>query len=93
MRFIKRNPEYEALIYCGFCNQYAIYHEHECNNNPPQDPYDGYPFDAYDTDQHSPLRIASPKNDSDIIHQFRTSFLQKDLLELEEKVSPAFSED
>ena len=39
------------------------------------------------------IRIASPKNDSDIIRQFRTSFLQKDLLELEEKVSPAYSED
>ena len=39
------------------------------------------------------IRIASPKNDSDIIRQFRTSFLQTDLLELEEKVSPASSED
>ena len=50
MRFIKRNLEYEALINCGFCNQYTIYHEHECNNNLPWDPYDGYLFDAYDMD-------------------------------------------
>ena len=50
MRFIKRNLEYEALINCGFCNQYTIYHEHECNDNLPWDPYDGYLFDAYDMD-------------------------------------------
>ena len=42
--------EYESLLYCGFCNQYAIYHEHECNDDPPWDPYDGYPTDAPNTD-------------------------------------------
>ena len=42
--------EFEPLLYCGFCNQYAIYHEHGCNDDPPWDPYDSYPFDAYDTD-------------------------------------------
>ena len=44
------NPKYEPLLYCGFYNQYAIYHEHECNDDPPWDPYDGYPSDAPDTD-------------------------------------------
>ena len=47
---IGENPKYEPLLYCGFCNQYAIYHEHECNDDPPWDSYDGYPFDAPDTD-------------------------------------------
>ena len=45
-----RTPKYEPLLYCGFCNQYANYHEHECNDDPPWDPYDSYPFDAPDTD-------------------------------------------
>ena len=45
------------------------------------------------TSIHLAIRIASLKNDSDIIRQFRTSFLQTDLLELEENVSPASSED
>ena len=44
-----RTPEYESLLYCGFCNQYTIYHEHGCNDNPPWDPYNGYPTDALDT--------------------------------------------
>ena len=46
----RRTLEYEPLLYCGFCNQYAIYHKHECNNDPPWDPYDSYPTDALDTD-------------------------------------------
>lgn len=45
-RLITRKPDYEPLIYCGFCNQYATYHEHDCDYNPPWNPYDGYPFDA-----------------------------------------------
>ena len=45
-----KTPEYEPLFYCGFCNQYAIYHEHECIDDRPWDPYDGYPSDAPDTD-------------------------------------------
>ena len=44
------NPKYEPLLYYGFCNQYAIYHEHECNDDPPWDSYDNYPSDAPDTD-------------------------------------------
>ena len=23
---------FEPILYCGFCNQYAIYHEHECDS-------------------------------------------------------------
>ena len=42
--------EFEPLLYCGFCNQYAIYHEHACNNDSPWDPYNGYPSDAPLTD-------------------------------------------
>ena len=41
---------YEPLLYCGFCNQYVVYHEHACNDDSPWDPYDGYPSDAFDTD-------------------------------------------
>ena len=44
-----RISEYEPLLYCGFCNQYTIYHEHGCNDDPPWDPYDGYLTDAPDT--------------------------------------------
>ena len=43
------NPKYEPLLYCWFCNQYAIYPEHECNDDPPWDPYDGYPSNAPNT--------------------------------------------
>ena len=49
-RFIRRNLEHEVLIYCGFCNQYAIFQEHDGNYNPLWDPYDGNPSNAYDTD-------------------------------------------
>ena len=41
---------YEPLLYCGFCNQYVVYHEHACNDDSPWDPYDGCPSDAFDTD-------------------------------------------
>ncbi|KAK9983912.1 hypothetical protein SO802_033437 [Lithocarpus litseifolius] len=44
-----KNPVYEHLLYCGFCNQYTTYHEHDCNNDPPWDPYDGC-SDYCDTD-------------------------------------------
>ena len=37
------NADYEPLLYCGFCNLYDKYHEHDCDYNPPWDPYDGYP--------------------------------------------------
>ncbi|KAK9990090.1 hypothetical protein SO802_025075 [Lithocarpus litseifolius] len=48
-RFIKRKPEYEPLVYCGFCNEYTTFSEHNCNYNPPWD-YDGPPSeDCYDT--------------------------------------------
>ena len=46
---MRKNPEYKAVLYCGFCNQYAKYHEHDCDYNPPWDPYDGYPFNAPST--------------------------------------------
>ena len=42
-------PEFKPLQYCGFCNQHATYHEHACNGDPPWDPDDSYPSDAYDT--------------------------------------------
>ena len=45
-----KTPEFEPLIYCGFCNQHTIYHAHACNNDPPWDPDDSYPSDAHDTD-------------------------------------------
>ena len=42
---------FEPILYCGFCNQYAIYHEHECDSpQGPFDPFDGYPSDAPSTD-------------------------------------------
>ena len=44
--FTKRNPDYEPVTYCGFCNQYAKFHDHGWEYNPPWDPYDGYPSDA-----------------------------------------------
>ena len=44
-----KTPEFKPLLYCRLCNQYAIYHEHECNDDSPRNPYDGYPFDAPST--------------------------------------------
>ena len=41
---------YEPLLYYGFCNQYDVYHVHACNDDSLWDPYNGYPFDAPDTD-------------------------------------------
>lgn len=41
-------PTFEPILYCGFYNQYAIYHEHECDS--PQRPFDSYPSDAPSTD-------------------------------------------
>ncbi|KAL0002760.1 hypothetical protein SO802_016541 [Lithocarpus litseifolius] len=46
----EKTPVYEPLLYCGFCNQYAIYHDHECNCDPPWDPNDNCPSEYYDTD-------------------------------------------
>ena len=46
-----KTPTFEPILYCGFCNQYAIYHEHECNSpQGPFDPFDGYPSDTPFTD-------------------------------------------
>ena len=38
--FVKRNPDYEAILWCGVCNEFAKFHEH--GYNEPWDPYDGY---------------------------------------------------
>ena len=40
--FTKKNPNYEAVSYYGFCNEFAKFHEHGCDYNPPWDPYDVY---------------------------------------------------
>ena len=48
--FTRKNLEYEAVLYYGFCNQYARFHDHDCDYNPPWDPYDGYPSDAPNTE-------------------------------------------
>ena len=40
----------KPVLYCGLCNTYTRYHKHDCNNDSPWDPYDGYPSDAPDTD-------------------------------------------
>ena len=46
-----KTPVFEPILYCGFCNQYAIYHEHECDSpRGPFDPFNGYPSDAPSTD-------------------------------------------
>ena len=45
-----KTPEFEPLLYYGFCNKYAIDHEHECDDYPPRDHYDGYPSNAPSTD-------------------------------------------
>ena len=41
-----KTPEFEPLLFFGFCNKYAIYHEHNCDDYSPTGPYDGYPSDA-----------------------------------------------
>ena len=43
-----KTPEFELLLYCGFCNQHTTYHEHACNDDPPWDPDDSYPSDTSD---------------------------------------------
>ena len=46
-----KTPTFQPILYCRFCNQYAIYHEHECDSaQSPFDPFDGYPSDAPSTD-------------------------------------------
>ena len=45
-----KTPEFEPLLYFGFCNKYAIHHEHDCDDYSPTGPYDGYPSDAPSTD-------------------------------------------
>ena len=46
-----KRPMFEPILYYGFCNRYAIYHEHECDSpQDPFDPFDGYPSDAPSTD-------------------------------------------
>ena len=49
-QLVTQNADYEPILYCSFYNQYAKYHEHDCDYHPPWDPFDGYPSDAYDTD-------------------------------------------
>ena len=44
----RKTPEFQPILYCGFYNQYAIYHEHDCGS--PRGPFDDYPFDAPSTD-------------------------------------------
>ena len=41
--FVKKNPEYEAISYCGIYNEFAKFHEHGYDS--PWDPYDGYNTD------------------------------------------------
>ena len=43
-----KTTAFQPILYCGFCNQYAIYHEHDCGF--PRGPFDGYPSDAPSTD-------------------------------------------
>ena len=45
-----KTSKFEPLLYCGFCNKYAIYHEHNCDDYSPTGLYDGYPSDAPSTD-------------------------------------------
>ena len=45
-----KTPKFEPLHYCGFCNKFVIYNEHECDEYPPMDSNDGYPSDAPCTD-------------------------------------------
>ena len=43
-----RPPVFQPIFYCGFCNKYAISHDHDCSS--PRGPFDGYPSDAASTD-------------------------------------------
>ena len=42
-----KTPAFQPILYCGFYNQYAIYHEHDCGS--PWGSFDGYPSDAPST--------------------------------------------
>ena len=44
----ERPPVFQPIFYCGFCNKYAISHDHDCRS--PWGPFGGYPFDATSTD-------------------------------------------
>ena len=48
-QLVTKQADHEPILYCGFCNQYDKYHEHNCDYHPSWDPFDGYPSDAYDT--------------------------------------------
>lgn len=48
-QLVLQQADYEPILYCGFCDKYAKYHEHNCDYDPPWDPYDGYPS-GHDTD-------------------------------------------
>ena len=48
-QLVTQKADYEPILYCGFCNQYAKYREHNCDYDPPWDPFDGYPS-GHDTD-------------------------------------------
>ena len=43
-----KTPTFQPILYCGFCNQYAIDHEHDCGS--PRGPFDGYPSNAHSID-------------------------------------------
>ena len=43
-----RTPAFQPIFYCGFYNQYAISHEHDCGS--PQGLFDGYLSDTPSTD-------------------------------------------
>ena len=59
-----QNADHEPLLYCGFCNLYDKYHEHDCDYNPLWDPYDGYPSDVTDWDNPNSTRTASELQNS-----------------------------
>ena len=48
-QLVLQQVDYEPILYCGFCDKYAKYNEHNCDYDPPWDPYDGYPS-GHDTD-------------------------------------------
>ena len=48
-QLVTQKADYEPILYCGFCNQYAKYYEHNCDYDLPWDPFDGYPS-SHDTD-------------------------------------------
>ena len=48
-QLVLQQADYEPILYCGFCDKFAKYHEHNCDYDPPWDPYDGYPS-GHDTD-------------------------------------------